>query len=171
MTTVLDRAVPRVQKERGRRLKPCLLLFPTPRQRFRRLLSPGSDTNLQTRITVSRGHRVLTGAGRKPRPPAGVFRHFRCRATPPRLPGRGGRRPRRAPSCPPGSSLWSQLARQAARRQEAVSEWGPLPRQDVSGLGRRRRGAPVQLGGAVQARWRPGSDPRPQPGMEEFNDF
>lgn len=80
-------------------------------------------------------------------------------------------RPRRTHPCSPGSGLWSQLARQAARRQEVVSEWGPLPRQDVSGLGRRRRGAQVQLGGAVQARWRPGSDPRPQPGMEECNDI
>lgn len=97
-------------------------------------------------------------------PPAGTSRHFRCRATSPRLPGRRGRWPRRTHPCSPGSGLWSQLARQAARRQEAVSEWGPLPRQDVSGLGRRRRGAQVQLGGAVQARWRPGSDPRPQPG-------
>lgn len=52
-----------------------------------------------------------------------------------------------------------------------MTELGPLPRQDVSGLGRRRCGAQVQLGGAVQARWRPGSSPRPQPGMEEFNDI
>lgn len=52
-----------------------------------------------------------------------------------------------------------------------MTEWGPLPRQDVSGLGRRRRGAQMQLGDAVQAPWLPGSGPRPQPGMEEFNDI
>lgn len=169
----MDSAVPRVQRARGggrQRLMSCLPFpRPTPRSQaaLRETVHPSKrDVHFHTPPAgdVAHGAHPVSATGRSPRPLLGVPRRFRRHVTPPRLPGRRGRRWRRTQPCLLGSSLWSQLARPAARRQEVVSEWGPLPRQDVSGLGRRRRGAQVQLGDAVQARWRPGSGPRPQPG-------
>ncbi|XP_012503931.1 PREDICTED: uncharacterized protein LOC105813702 [Propithecus coquereli] len=90
------------------------------------------------------------------------------------LPGRRGRPRRRRQQHSPLSGLWSQLVPGAARRQEAAFEWGPLPRQDVAGLGRRRRDPQKQLVPAVPAPSAlQGGGPRRQgpPGMAEFSDI
>lgn len=69
VTTVLDRAVPRVQKERGQRLKPCLLLLlPTPRRRFVRL-SPRTRHGLTNAQHSRQRTQSWPGAGQKHRPP------------------------------------------------------------------------------------------------------